>query len=232
MKKRYGFSLIELLAVVVIVGILSAFAVPKYRRAMWKSRFAAMMTPAKALARGQEAYYVSTRKHSTSLDNLDVQISRDDRMTYEALNGPGMHGVRATRSDLFDGEGAALVIYNNYSGGAGVLCEAKPDNRDAIWLCKDGLGGKFVGWASPDMDHANYMFRLSGNGLAQGFDFNGDNKLTISDVSESINWIFDHPNGPLTEEFVACFISVLLSRDSEGNYDMSACDDTVFQFPG
>ena len=46
-KTRQGFTLMEVLIVVLIVAILSAVAVPQYQRAVMKSRYSALMPIAK-----------------------------------------------------------------------------------------------------------------------------------------------------------------------------------------
>ncbi len=56
-REQAGFTLMELMAVVVIIGVLSAVAVPSLRRFITKSRESEAPTNLAALARGARGYY-------------------------------------------------------------------------------------------------------------------------------------------------------------------------------
>jgi len=57
MPTRRGFTIIELLVVMLIIGILAAIAVPKYRGAKEKSYFATLRSDLRNLATAQESYF-------------------------------------------------------------------------------------------------------------------------------------------------------------------------------
>ena len=57
MKK--GFTLIEMLVVVLIIGILAGIALPQYNKAVWKARFAEVYTVVNALEKSIESYMLS-----------------------------------------------------------------------------------------------------------------------------------------------------------------------------
>ena len=56
-NNRKGFSLIELLIVVVIIGILAAIAIPKFANTKEKAYIAQMKSDLKNLASAQESYF-------------------------------------------------------------------------------------------------------------------------------------------------------------------------------
>ena len=56
MKKQQGFTLIELMIVVAIIGVLSAVAIPAYKNYVTKSEVASAMATMKALITPVEAH--------------------------------------------------------------------------------------------------------------------------------------------------------------------------------
>lgn len=81
MKNKKGFSLIELLVVVLIIGVLASFAVSHYRYAAAKAKFTQLLTATKAIRESQKRYMLYNGERSLDLSALDVQI---EGCTYKA----------------------------------------------------------------------------------------------------------------------------------------------------
>ena len=90
-----GFSLIETLAVVLIVGILTAIAVPQYQKAVIKARGAEARTNLQSIVQAQQVYYTTYSTFSSDLDALDVQITNKNGIKYSCPVTTSVSGIKS-----------------------------------------------------------------------------------------------------------------------------------------
>ena len=70
MKHFIGFTLIEILISILVVGILAYLSIPMYADYTKKARTAEVPTSLKSLAQGQLAYYETTGHYAKELESI------------------------------------------------------------------------------------------------------------------------------------------------------------------
>ena len=80
MLKKKGFTLIEMLVVVLIIAVLAAIAFPQYQLAVLKSRYTQLMVMADAIRQAQDVYYLAHGKYSLKINDLDITVPADCRV--------------------------------------------------------------------------------------------------------------------------------------------------------
>src|SRR5688572_29255278 len=86
---RQGFTLMELIIVVVIIGILAAIAVPKFFLTRERAFRTSMQADLKSLANVQEIYHVSNLTYSNSLVALEMTPSAGVVISINEATGRG-----------------------------------------------------------------------------------------------------------------------------------------------
>jgi prepilin-type N-terminal cleavage/methylation domain-containing protein len=128
-KKAKGFTLVELMVVIVIVGILAAVAIPKFLDASNKAKASEFPTQLTAIYTGQMAYnaengsYAGTFATLVSAASVDVNTSSKWFSYSLATGGSGsLFTGTATVSQQFgttvNGDNATIDQGNNKTCGA------------------------------------------------------------------------------------------------------------------
>jgi type IV pilus assembly protein PilA len=111
-ENRGGFSLLELTVVVVIVGVLAVFAVPRFLQAIERAKAAEAFEYLMAVRAAQERYLVQHGQYASSIDDLDVELPALEHFTVGTLEvGETSWKLTLNRAGAAAGYGAYTVIF-------------------------------------------------------------------------------------------------------------------------
>ena len=164
MKK--GFTLMELLVVVLIIGILAAVALPKYQQTVYKAQLMESLQMITKVKQAQELYWLANGTYSNDMTKLDLDFPACEITTTK----------RGWRCDNFTLEGSygyggvAQVLFCPGDGKNG--CTAKDENgRNSFKLNyflyfdhrSDDNGGKMVcaGGGNPQ-ELCKFLYEFTG----------------------------------------------------------------------
>ncbi len=114
---RGGFTLVELAVVIVIIGVLASFGVPRFLKSVERSKAAESFSYLSAVRDSQERYQSQNGTYADAITNLDISFPPP---TYFTVSDPvaGSTGTlesswssTATRTGSSSGYGAYTVIF-------------------------------------------------------------------------------------------------------------------------
>ncbi len=89
MKDQKGFTLIELMIVIAIIGILAAIAIPQFSAYRRRSYNAAAQSDLRNAATAQEAYYVDEETYTSAITNLvgTYGLYTSEKVSFTTVSG-------------------------------------------------------------------------------------------------------------------------------------------------
>lgn len=70
MNQKAGFTLVEILVVVLVIGVLVAWAMPSYEKAVAEARSAQLQSSLSSAVKASETYYMATGRWPSSFNSL------------------------------------------------------------------------------------------------------------------------------------------------------------------
>ncbi len=156
-----GFTLLELLVVVLIIGILASIALPQYQKAVEKSRGMQALVLLKSIVQAQEAYRLANGTYATSFDELPVDV---------AWSGTEEWVAGISRDVRSNGEWSVQLVKDSNSNGiyigrltgkyqgAGFIYMIESVHPTFEILCAERGGGGVV-FQEPDGSYCEKIFK-------------------------------------------------------------------------
>lgn len=167
MRKKNGFTLTELLTVVLVIGILAAIALPQYRRAVRRAQAVEGLTHLRAIMGSAINYYGAFGEKPTKLNGLDVSFqnassqtgssTKIDNFKFTFYTSAGeddrIEACYASTGDSCDSSGYTFTAYYNkpaFGGKGAVTCKvtgSTEEEKEKFKPVCESLSTKYISGA-------------------------------------------------------------------------------------
>ncbi|RKY22137.1 MAG: prepilin-type cleavage/methylation domain-containing protein [Planctomycetota bacterium] len=134
--RNSGFTLVELAVVVVIIGVLAAFAVPRFLSSVERSKAAEAFNYLSTIHSAQERYQARQGTYADDITNLDTEMESAQYFSVGTVEVPSTASsledgweITMTRTGASAGYGAYTVVWTHEgfdSSGSTIDSEISP----------------------------------------------------------------------------------------------------------
>lgn len=140
-QKQQGFTIVELLIVIVVIGILAALVVTTFTGIQQRARNTERQTDIKAIHGQVEAYYAQNGRYPT-LANLNDATFRDANM--RGLDAEALRDPKGTAATLAATPAANVYSYAVTAVGGGACDNATTDCAEYTLTATNEGGGTYT----------------------------------------------------------------------------------------
>jgi type IV pilus assembly protein PilA len=210
--EQAGFTLIELMVVVAVVGLLSAIAASKFDNIRTRARQSEVKVQLRSLYVAEQAYYANNNTYSNDMGALGYNPSRGNRYAYYIdLPATSMQARTGPATPLSSGNDAIGVDTFAFPQLSTVPTEFSTDGALTFAANAGGL-------VIPTGSTAYFKAGANGAFLARAFGWISSNKTTTYDA-----WFISSSGASVTSPCGASN-GARVSAGAPGNtYDQSQC---------
>jgi len=132
--KKAGFSLVELTIVVVILGVLATFAVPRFMSSVERTKASESFSYLAQIETAQARYNAEKGIYATSVADLDIAIDNPEFFDASAPSSSDWETrweMKLTRNGASSGYGRYTVVFDQdgFNRGASTIPDALAPNN-------------------------------------------------------------------------------------------------------
>lgn len=134
---RTGFTLIEMLVVVLIIGILAAIALPQYQYAVFKTKMKEAETMLTTLHRARQMYKLATGEEATKFEQLEITLPSKCEVYTPALSWAGWQDAMKCNNSFVYGMGTTTTTALISLSGIGTFKHFDKTYPSGAFRCRE-----------------------------------------------------------------------------------------------